>query len=123
MIENFAPPALPAMRAARQQNGELDFRAINRLHVPVALASMALLLVIIALAIREERFADLGPLAAAVAIALLANAVVCGVFANPHDRYGARLVWIAPFVVALVLWRALRREPSTSAADAGLAVE
>jgi hypothetical protein len=121
MMENFTPSALPAMRAARQQNGELDFRAINRLHVPVALASMALLLVIIALAIREERFADLGPLAAAVAIALLANAVVCGVFANPHDRYGARLVWVAPFVVALVLWRALRREPSTSAADAGLA--
>jgi hypothetical protein len=105
ILEKFTPSTLPAMRAARQQNGELDFSAINRLHVPVALASMALLLIIIALAIREERFADLGPLAAAVAIALLANAVVCGVFANPHDRYGARLVWIAPFVVALVLWR------------------
>jgi hypothetical protein len=102
ILENFAPSALPAMRAARQQHGELDFSAINALHVPVALASMALLLLIIALAIRE-RFADLGPLAAAVAIALLANAVVCGVLANPHDRYGARLVWVAPFVVAVAL--------------------
>ena len=56
-----------------------------------------------------------------VTLAILANAFVCGALSNPHDRYGARLVWIAPFVVALVLWRALRREPSTSAADAGLA--
>jgi hypothetical protein len=101
------------MRAARQQLGELDFSAINALHVPVALASMALLLLIFALAIREERFADLGPLAAAAAIALLANAVVCGVLANPHDRYGARLVWVAPLVVALVLWRALNGQLAT----------
>ena len=41
------------------------------------------------------------------------GAAVCGVLANPHDRYGARLVWIAPFVVALVLWRVLGREPAT----------
>ena len=38
MIENFVPSALPAMRAARQQKGELDFKALNKLHVPVALA-------------------------------------------------------------------------------------
>ena len=91
ILENFAPSALPAMRAARQQHGELNFSAINALHVPVALASMALLLVILA----------------------LANAVVCGVLANPHDRYGARLVWVAPFVVALVLWRALNGQLAT----------
>jgi glycerol uptake facilitator-like aquaporin len=75
--------------------------------VPVALASMVLLLVIIVVARREKRFADLGPLAATVAIALLANAVVCGVFANPHDRYGVRLVWLATLVVALALWRVM----------------
>ena len=49
MIENFAPAMLPAMKAARQQKGELDFDAINRLHVPVALASMLLLLGVMAL--------------------------------------------------------------------------
>jgi hypothetical protein len=112
ILENFAPSALPAMRSARQQHGELDFSAINALHVPVALASMALLLLIIALAIREERFADLGPFGAAVAIALLANAVVCGVLANPHDRYGARLVWVAPLVVAVALWRTMSGRPA-----------
>ncbi len=107
MMENFTPSTLPAMRAARQQQGELDFRAVNTVHVPVALASMVLLLATIVLARNRERFADLGPLAATAALAILANAAVCGVLANPHDRYGARLAWIATFVVALVLWRAL----------------
>ena len=37
MIENFTPPMLPAMRAARQQNGELDFTG----HQPPARAGRA----------------------------------------------------------------------------------
>lgn len=106
MIEKFMPSMLPAMRAARQQKGELDFAAINGLHVPVALASMLLLVGTIVLAIRQPRFADLGPLAGTAALAILANAAVCGVLANPHDRYGVRLVWIATLVVVLVPWRA-----------------
>jgi hypothetical protein len=107
MIENFMPSMLPAMRAARQQKGELDFTAINRLHVPVALASMLLLLGTIVLAMKQPRFADLGPLAATVTLAILANAAVCGVLANPHDRYGVRLIWIATLVVMLMPWRAV----------------
>ena len=47
--------------------------------------------------------ADLTPLAITVALAILGNAVVCGVFANPHDRYGARIVWLATFVVLIAL--------------------
>jgi hypothetical protein len=47
-------------------------------------------------------YGDLRLLAATVSVALLANAVVCGTFSNPHDRYGARIVWIATFAVALV---------------------
>jgi hypothetical protein len=106
IIERFEPQTVPDMRAARQQNGGFDFTAINRIHVPVALASMLLLLVIPALALRRPRFADAGRLAATVALALLGNAVVCGVLANPHDRYGARLVWLAPLAVLLALARA-----------------
>jgi hypothetical protein len=113
MIEMFMPSMLPVMRAARQQKGELDFGAINRVHVPVALASMVLLIGTIVLALKQPRLADLGPLAATAALAVLTNAAVCGVLSNPHDRYGARLVWIATFVVMLVPWRALARSPGT----------
>ena len=60
---------------------------------------------------RRQSMTGLGGLAATAACALLANAVVCGVFANPHDRYGARLVWLAPLVVGLA--------PSGSTSRAG----
>lgn len=110
MVEMFTPAALPAMRAARQQRGDFDFSTINAVHMPVALASMLLLLATIALAPMQPRFADLGPLAVMVALALLANAAVCGVLANPHPRYGARLVWVATLVVCLVAGRALLPE-------------
>lgn len=108
-IEKTAPSSVSDMRGARQQRGELKFAAINRVHKPVALASMLLLLVAIALAHRRAALAGFAALSATVAVALLANAVVCGVLSNPHDRYGARLIWIAPFVVILVVARMLSR--------------
>jgi hypothetical protein len=104
-IDRFAPGAAANMHAARQQHGEIGFAAINRIHQPVALASMLLLLATMLFGWRREAFADLGMLAATATVALLANAFVCGVLSNPHDRYGARLIWIAPLVVTLLLCR------------------
>jgi len=105
MIERFAPAALPAMRAARQQQGKIDFNAINRVHVPVAWAAMVLLLGVLALGVTRAHLADLRTLAAVAAVAILANAFVCGALSNPHDRYGSRIAWLAPFVLLLVPWR------------------
>jgi hypothetical protein len=42
--------------------------------------------------------------------------VVCGVFANPHDRYGARLVWIAPLIVIVAACRLYAERRSLTAA-------
>jgi hypothetical protein len=113
IAERFTPSVLPALRAARQQRGELGFEAINAVHVPIALAAMALLPVIVLLGLRRRRFADLGWLAASVALAILANAFICGPLSNPHDRYGARLAWLAPLVVMLAIgrWREQMRPP------------
>ena len=96
------------MRAARQQAGEIGFGAINRLHYPLALIAMALLPVILLLAWRQTIAADIGELAATVTLALLANAFVCGALSNPHDRYGARMVWLATLAVVLALARTRR---------------
>ncbi len=63
---------------------------------------MALLLVWIVIGLRRRRFAQLSLLAATTAVAILANAVVCGALANPHNRYGARLVWFAPLIALMV---------------------
>jgi hypothetical protein len=105
MIEMYTPSALPAMRAARQQQGEISFDAINRVHVPVAYLSMLLLPLIVVVALRRPRHADLGALAGTVAFAILANAFICGPLSNAHDRYGARMAWIATFVACVALAR------------------
>jgi hypothetical protein len=105
IIERYMPAQLPAMRAARQQHQELDFASINRIHVPVALGSMLAIIAICAAAIFRQRLDDLTLLAATVGLALLGNAFVCGVISGPHDRYGARMVWIATLVVLIAVFR------------------
>lgn len=102
-IRHFTPHVVAPMDAARQQRGDISFTIINRIYYPVALLSMVLLPVIIVLAWRLKIPAAFGELAAVCALALLANAFICGAMSNPHDRYGARLIWIAVFAVAVAL--------------------
>jgi hypothetical protein len=105
IIERYMPAQVAPMRAAHQQRGDIDFTVINRIHVPAALVSMLLVVAILASAIRRRRLDDLTLLAATVALALLGNAFVCGVISGPHDRYGARMVWIATLVVLIAAFR------------------
>ena len=105
IIERYIPSQLKAMRSARQQRKELSFSAVNWLHVPVALASMLFVAAMFAYGIWRRRFDDVTLLAATVSFALLGNAVICGVLSGPHDRYGARLVWIATLTALIVVSR------------------
>jgi hypothetical protein len=105
IIEHYIPGQLAAMRAARQQHQELGFTIINRIHVPVALGSMLLVVAIVAAGMWRRRLDDLTLLAATVSLALSGNAVVCGVISGPHDRYGARMVWIATLVALIAAFR------------------
>ncbi len=118
MIGSYAPADVPAMRAARQQHGEIGFSALNMIHVPVAWIAMALLPAIVLLGFWSSDFVELGQLALTLILALLGNAVVCGAISNPHDRYGARIVWIAVFAVALTAWRAVVLARERTAAGA-----
>ncbi len=100
-IKNHVPAALPAMDASRQHRVDIDFTGLNRLHVPVVYLAMALLPLIALLTLCRKGLSDIGELATVVMLALLGNAVVFGAFATAHNRYGARMVWLAPFVVML----------------------
>jgi hypothetical protein len=82
----------------------MSFVVINWLQYPVALTSMALLPVLVVLGYRRK-LPDVGALAATCGLAIVANAFVCGTLSNPHDRYGARLVWIAVFACVIALLR------------------
>jgi hypothetical protein len=103
IIERYLPGQVGAMRAARQQRWQLNFAAINLVHIPVALGSMLALLAIVAHACWRRRLDDVTLLAATVALALLGNAFICGVISGPHDRYGARLAWVATFAVLVAV--------------------
>jgi len=105
IIERYIPAQVKPMRAARQQQWHFDFTAINRIHVPVALASMVLVALLFAAGLGRGRRDDLTLLAGTVSLALLGNAFVCGVISGPHDRYGARIVWVATFVVLIAAVR------------------
>jgi hypothetical protein len=45
----------------------------------------------------------------AVAAGIVANAAVTGIISEPHDRFGARVVWALPMVCALLVLRRLPR--------------
>ncbi len=113
IIERYLPAQIKPMRAANQQRWRLDFTAINRLHVPVALVSMLLMVIVFGHGIWRRRPDDVTLLAATVSFAVLGNAFICAVISGPHDRYGARMAWVATFVVLIAAVRFFADEDET----------
>jgi hypothetical protein len=105
IIERYIPSQIKPMRAANQQRWRLDFTAVNRLHVPAALVSMLLVVIVFGRGLVRRRYDDLTLLAGTVTLALLGNAFVCAVISGPHDRYGARMAWVATFTVLIAAVR------------------
>ena len=105
IIERYIPSQIKPMRAANQQRWRLDFTAINRLHVPAALASMLLVVIVFGRGLLRRPYDDLTLLAGTVTLALLGNAFICAVISGPHDRYGARMAWVATFTVLIAAVR------------------
>lgn len=105
IISTFLPRISPAFNSARQQQDQLTAELLarwNRLHVPVGLAAMVLLVPIAWWGLRRDHRALAG-LALFVLVALLGNAFICGALSNPHHRYQSRLIWLAPLVVLLAV--------------------
>ena len=49
-----------------------------------------------------------------VLVALIGNAIICGTFSNPHDRYQSRLIWLPTLVLALAQMRRSKELAATS---------
>jgi len=94
IIRRYVPDNVKAMNAARQQTGFITFGPVNLIHVPIALISTALVPVLLIAGLFRRRSDGVTLLLATVFLAMLGNAVICGVISGPHDRYGSRLVWI-----------------------------
>jgi hypothetical protein len=98
------PRQVPAYLEARQQRGLIRFKTLNLIHVPVGVLSLlGLLLLLQRAAIRRSW--DAASLPALVLLGLIGNAVICGTFSNPHDRYQSRIVWLPTLVLLLAVTR------------------
>jgi hypothetical protein len=105
IIEQYLPQQTAFMQTSRQHRGELSFAGVNRVHVPVAYGSMLMIALFLGYAIWRRKADEFALLSGTVALAILSNAAVCGVLSGPHDRYGARMAWLATFAVLLILMR------------------
>ena len=105
IMERYIPAQLKPMRAAQQQRWHFDFTAINRIHVPVALGSMLLAAMLFGHGLLRRPLDDITLLAGTVSLAVLGNAFICAVISGPHDRYGARMAWLATTVVLIAATR------------------
>ncbi len=102
VIRDRVPAAYARMLTAiQQQDPPIDFDRINVVHVPVALGASLLLALAAGVAIwRRQR--SIALLAGSMTVVLIANAAVCGILSNPHDRYQARIAWIAVVVLFIL---------------------
>lgn len=103
MFRDHLPDLVPSLMEARQQNAGIDVSAMNWVHIPVAVLSIAGLGLTLILRHRWRVGAELTALGLTIMLALIANAAVCGIFSHPVDRYQSRLVPLAPLALALVV--------------------
>ena len=89
---------------ARQQQGLLRFKILNLIHVPAGAMSLLGLLLLIQHAGARRNWRS-GAFPAVVLLGLVGNAVICGTFSNPHDRYQSRVIWLPTLVLLLAVAR------------------
>ena len=100
------PAQLPAFLKARQQRQKIRFESLNMVHVTVGMLSLLGLLLLLHHAVLHGRWGET-TLPGLVLVGLIGNAIICGTFSNPHDRYQSRAIWLP----ALVLLLARARNP------------
>ena len=103
-FRHLIPAQVPAYLEARQQRGMLRFKTLNLIHVPVGAMSVLGLLLLLHNAASRRKWTEAG-LPAVVLLGLIGNAIICGTFSNPHDRYQSRIIWLPSLVLLLAVAR------------------
>jgi len=103
-FRRMIPHQVPAYLGARQQRNLIRFKTLNLIHVPVGAMSVLGLLLLLQHA-GQRRAWDRASLPALVLLGLIGNAIICGTFSNPHDRYQSRVIWLPSLVLLLAVAR------------------
>ena len=94
----------PEAAESRQVRDQIHKSAIRAVHTPFAALGLFLIPILFVLAWRRRDQVAIG-LLACVAIGLIANATIGGGLSAVNARYQSRVVWLAPFVVMLLVMR------------------
>jgi len=105
-LKLVSPSQLPAYARAHQQRQKIRFRELNMVHVTAGMLSLLGLALLLHHALLRRRWGEMG-LPGLVLLVLVGNAIICGTFSNPHDRYQSRVMWLP----TLVLFLARARDP------------
>jgi hypothetical protein len=111
VLRQYAPGAMTAFEASRQEHDAFNFRIMNAFHVPIALTLTGMLPAFIVLYWRRNRALSL--LALSGFFAILTNAAVCAIFSNPNARYQSRIAPLAVLIGLIVLMDAWKRHPAS----------
>jgi hypothetical protein len=98
------PGQVPAYLKARQQRGLIRFKTLNLIHVPVGAVTVLGLLLLLQHAGARRNWGA-GAFPAMILLGLIGNAIICGTFSNPHDRYQSRVIWLPTLVLLLAVAR------------------
>jgi len=97
-IQNIPDGLIQDGRLTIVDRGWID--TLDRIHTGYYLATFAAAFIMLlwpGLLPKEIRL-----IAVVVALGLLGNAFICGAISQPADRYGARVIWLVPFVAAIM---------------------
>jgi hypothetical protein len=103
-FKRMIPEQVPTYLKARQQRGLIRFKTLNLIHVPVGAMSVLGLLLLLQHAAVRRAWSD-ASLPAVVLVGLIGNAIICGTFSNPHDRYQSRVIWLPTLALLLAVAR------------------
>lgn len=108
-LQRLGPAVTEAMQAPRLMRGAGWVASVETIHVAISLLALAITLFWIfwpGTSVASRVFL------VAVLAGLVANAVICGAFSQPAPRYGARVIWLLPYIAViggLLTWRGVRR--------------
>ena len=103
-FKRLIPGQVPAYLEARQQRGLIRFKTLNMIHVPVGAISVLGLLLLLQHGLARRAWEEVS-LPTLVLLGLIGNAIICGSFSNPHDRYQSRVIWLPSLVLLLAVAR------------------
>ena len=99
---------------SRQLQGELKKTLSFTTPIHNVVVGVSFLTLIFSLFYRKDYTNGTFVLTIFILSALVSNAAICGIFSGAYDRYQSRIIWLVPFVAAIIILRLNNQQGSIS---------